>query len=110
MSDVKTTPPSSGFKAGRIQLQFHPSNHRSSRNAAGMEMEELTSNRGIQVGDMESATELLLLPLPLPSSSEHRGDLKDCRAKLNSPTRPGSRPPCSHLSRTAPNLLSQEGN
>lgn len=108
MSDVKTTPPSSGFKAGRIQLQFHPSNHRSSRNAAGMEVEELTSNRGIRVGDMESAMELVLLPLP--SSSKHRGDLKECRAELNSPTRPGSRPPCSHLSRTAPNLLSQEGN
>lgn len=91
MSDVKTTPPSSGFKAGRIQLQFHPTNHRSSRNAAGMEVEDLTSNRGIQVGAVESGTELLLLPLP--SSPKHRGDLKECRAELSPPTGQGSRPP-----------------
>lgn len=69
MSDVKTTPPSSGFKAGRIQMQFYHSNHRSSRNAAGMEVEDLTSHGGIQVTDRESAPELLLLPLPSSSKA-----------------------------------------
>lgn len=68
-----------------------------------MEVEDLTSNRGIQVGDVESTTELLLLALP--SSSRHRGDLWECRAELSSPTGQGP----GHLSRTAPNLLSQEG-
>lgn len=38
MSEVKTNPPSSCFRADRIQLQFYHSNHRFSRNAAGMQL------------------------------------------------------------------------